>query len=81
MSIYGIQGLLGQNPQFNTSQVPPPGGSRGEPGAGTPKAILASRIISCYLPMFPESLIMSRFLKGFESDQREYNKYKAGLSL
>ena len=78
MSIYGMQGLLGQNPQFNTSQVPPTGGSR---GAGTPKAILANRIISCYLPMFPESLIMSRFLKGFESDQRQYNMYNAGLSL
>ena len=76
MSIYGMQGLLGQNPQFNTSQRP-----RGEPGAGTPKAILVNRIISCYLPMFPESLIMSRFLKGFESDQRQYNKHNAGLSL
>ena len=78
MSIYGMQGLLGQNPQFNTSQVPPP---RGESGTGTPKAILANRIISCYLPMFPESLVMSRFLKGFESDQRQYNMYNAGLSL
>ena len=53
----------------------------GEPGTGTPKAILANRIISCYLPMFPESLIISRFLKGFESDQRQYNMYNAGLSL
>ena len=31
--------------------------------------------------MFPESLIMSRFLKGFQSDQRRYNMYNAGLSL
>ena len=30
MSIYGMQGLLGQNPEFNTTQVPPPGGG----GAG-----------------------------------------------
>ena len=27
--------------------------------------------------MFPESLIMSRFLKGFESYQRRYNMYIA----
>ena len=79
MSIYGMQGLLGQNPEFNTTQVLPPGGEGR--GAGTPNAILANRIISCYLPMFPESLIMSRFLKGFESDQRRYNMYNAGLSL
>ena len=72
-----MQGLMGQNPQFNTTQVPPPPGG----GAGTPNAILANRIISCYLPMFPESLIMSRFLKEFESDQRRYNMFNAGLSL
>ena len=24
MSIYGMQGLLGQNPQFNITQVTPP---------------------------------------------------------
>ena len=30
MSIYGMQGLLGQNPQFNITQVaPPPRGGGG----------------------------------------------------
>ena len=34
MSIYGMPGLLGQNPQFNTAQVPTPGGAGGRDPEG-----------------------------------------------
>ena len=31
---------------------------------GNPNAVLANKIISCYLPVFPESLFISRFEKN-----------------